>query len=100
MHFARFWFVTKNAPSAGLSTLVRGSFTIQIPRLRHDQRSKLEEVLEVFSQDNSSVDLHNLVYSSESKNPLVKKIVKRLSKAASDEKIKRTIDFRSASQQH
>jgi hypothetical protein len=81
-----------SADNEFITKLTHESFTIQIPRLRHDQRSKLEEVLEVFSQDNISDDLHNLVYSSESKNPLVKKIVKRLSKAASDEKIKRTMD--------
>jgi hypothetical protein len=75
-----------------ITKLTHESFTIQIPRLRHDQRNKLEEVLEIFSQDNISDDLHNIVFKQETKNPLVKKIVKRLSKAASDENIQRTMD--------
>lgn len=75
-----------------INKLTHESFTIQVPRLRHDQRNKLEEVLEVFSQDNISDDFHNIEYKNATKNPLVKKIVKRLSKAASDENIKRTME--------
>jgi hypothetical protein len=81
-----------SADNEFISKLTHESFTIQIPRLRHDQRNKLEEVLEVFSQDNISDDLHNIEFKKEAKNPLVKKIVKRLSKAVSDEKIQRTMD--------
>jgi hypothetical protein len=75
-----------------ITKLTHESFTIQIPRLRHDQRNKLEEVLEVFSQDNITDDLHNIEFKKQPQNPLVKKIIKRLSKAASNEKIKRTME--------
>jgi hypothetical protein len=75
-----------------ITKLTHESYTIQIPRLRHDQRTKLEEVLEVFSQDNISDDLHNFEFKKVPNNPLLKKIIKRLSKAASDSKIKRTME--------
>jgi hypothetical protein len=75
-----------------ITKLTHESYTIQVRRLKRAQRSKLEEVLEIFSQDNVTKDLHNIEIAAESKNPLVKKIVNRLSKAAGDEKIKRTMD--------
>ena len=75
-----------------ITHLTHESFTIQIPRLENAQRNQLEEVLEVFSQDNIGADLHVLNFKKESKNPLVKKMVKRLSKAASNEAIKKGMD--------
>jgi hypothetical protein len=75
-----------------ITKLTHESYTIQVKRLKREQRNKLEEVLEVFSQDNVTKDLHNIEVANDSKNPLVKKIVKRLSKAASDETIRRTMD--------
>ncbi|MEY4902784.1 MAG: hypothetical protein RLZZ292_599 [Bacteroidota bacterium] len=75
-----------------INKLTHESYTIQIPRLRHDQRNKLEEVLEIFSQDYVTNDLHNIDFKKESTDPLVKKMIKRLSKAASNEKIKKTMD--------
>jgi hypothetical protein len=75
-----------------ITKLTHESYTIQVRRLKRAQRNKLEEVLEIFSQDNVTKNLHNIEIAVESKNPLVKKIVKRLSKAAGDETIKRTMD--------
>lgn len=75
-----------------ITKLTHESYTIQVRRLKREQRNKLEEVLEIFSQDNVTQDLHNIEISDKSKNPLVKKIVKRLSKAASNETIRRTMD--------
>jgi hypothetical protein len=75
-----------------ITKLTHESYTIQVRRLKHDQRNKLEEVLEVFSQDSLTKDMHNIQIADNSKNPLVKKIVKRLSKAASNETIKRKMD--------
>jgi hypothetical protein len=49
-------------------------------------------VLELFSQDSLTKDMHNIQIMDNSTNPLVKKIVKRLSKAASNETIKRKMD--------
>lgn len=75
-----------------ITHLTHESFTIQIPRLENAQRNQLEEVLEVFSQDNIGSDLHVLNFKKDSKNPLVKKMVKRLWKAASNEHIKKGME--------
>ena len=75
-----------------ITKLTHESYTIQIPRLKHDQRNQLEEVLEIFSQDFITDDLHNFEFKKDTQNPLVKKMVKRLSKAAADEKIRRIMD--------
>lgn len=75
-----------------ITKLTHESFTIQVLRLKHDQRNKLEEVLEIFSQDSVTKNLHNIQIPDNSKNPLVKKMVKRLSKAASNETIKRKME--------
>ncbi len=75
-----------------ITKLTHESYTIQVRRLKKAQRNKLEEVLEIFNQDNVTKNLQNIEITDESKNPLVKKIVKRLSKAASNETIKRTMD--------
>ena len=75
-----------------ITKLTHESYTIQIRRLKHEQRNKLEEVLEIFSQDSITNDPHNIQITKESKNPLVKRMVKRLSKAASSEIIKRKME--------
>jgi hypothetical protein len=75
-----------------ISKLTHESYTIQIPRLKHEQRNKLEEVLEIFNQDFVTDDLHNINFPKTSNDPLVKKMIKRLSKAAANEKIKRTME--------
>ena len=75
-----------------ITKLTHESYTIQVRRLKHAQRNKLEEVLEVFSQDNISLDLHRIEIATESKNALVKKIIKRLSKAASNTEIQRKME--------
>ncbi len=75
-----------------ISLLTHESFTIQIPRLENAQRNQLEEVLEVFSQENTGEDLHVINFKKDSKNPLVRKMVKRLSKAAGNEQIKKGMD--------
>jgi hypothetical protein len=75
-----------------ISKLTHESYTIQIPRLKHEQRNKLEEVLEIFNQDLVTDDLHNINFPKTSNDPLVKKMIKRLSKAAANEKIKRTME--------
>ncbi|MDX2246206.1 MAG: hypothetical protein SF052_05500 [Bacteroidia bacterium] len=72
--------------------LTHESFTIQIPRLEHRQRNQLEEVLEIFSQDFLTDDLHTLNYEKSPKNALVNRILRRLKKAAADEEIRKKMD--------
>ncbi len=75
-----------------ITKLTHESYTIQVRRLRHEQRNKLEEVLEIFSQDKVTEDLHRIEVATDSKDLLVKKMVKRLSKAASNNEIKRKME--------
>ena len=75
-----------------ITHLTHESYTIQIPHLKLNQQNALEQVLEVFSQQYVTDDLHKLNYKATSKNPLVQKILRRLAKAASIEKIQRQMD--------
>ena len=76
-----------------INNLTHESYTIQIPRLELNQQSELEQVLEIFSQDNVVSDnIHNLKIEKDYTNPLVKKIIRRLSKAAASEAIRRKMD--------
>lgn len=75
-----------------ISHLTHESFMIQIPRLLHHQRNKLEEVLEVFNQENITDNLHRIDFKKLSKNLLVQKIVRRLSKAAADVEVKKIME--------
>ncbi len=79
-----------------IQKLTHESFTIQIPRLQHQQRNKLEEVLEVFSQDFITDSLHTLRYDKTPKNSLTGKIVRRLKRAAASESIRKKMDAEDA----
>ena len=75
-----------------ITHLTHESYTIQIPHLKLNQQNALEQVLEVFSQQYVTDDLHKLNYKTTSKNPLVQKMLRRLAKAVSNEKIQRQMD--------
>jgi hypothetical protein len=75
-----------------ITHLTHESYTIQIPRLTRHQRTHLEEVLEIFTQDKLIDGKHKIDFQTTSKNPLVKKMAKRLSKAVSKEEIRRNMD--------
>ncbi len=68
------------------------SYTIQIPLLPEAARTLLEEVLSLFSQKHRTDDPHKLSYFGETKNPLVKKMVDRLTRAIADEDLRRHMD--------
>ena len=74
-----------------ITHLTHESYTIQIPHLKLNQQNALEQVLEVFSQEYVTDDLHKLDYKT-SENPLVQKMLRRLAKAASDAEILRLMD--------
>ena len=75
-----------------ITHLTHESYTIQIPHLKLNQQNALEQVLEVFSQAYLTDDSHKLNYKTTSKNPLVQKMLRRLAKAVSNEKIQRQMD--------
>ena len=60
--------------------------------MKLNQQNELEQVLEIFSQDNVVDDLHRLEFEPSRKNPLVEKMARRLARAAADEQIRRQMD--------
>ena len=60
--------------------------------MKLNQQNELEQVLEIFSQDNVIDDLHRLEFEPSRKNPLVEKMARRLARAAADEQIRRQMD--------
>ncbi len=75
-----------------ITHLTHESYTIQIPHLKLNQQNALEQVLEVFSQEYLTDDIHKLNYKISSENPLVQKMLRRLAKAASNEDILRLMN--------
>ncbi len=74
--------------------LTHDSFIIQIPRLNNKTRTKLERVLQVFSQEfKTTNDNHQLDFLGDDSDPLVKKIVYRLERANADEQMRRNMNF-------
>ncbi len=67
-------------------------YTIQIPFLKYNLRTKLEKVLMVFSQEYTTEDKHKLNFQGEQDDPLVQQIVNRLSRAVASEEMQRKMD--------
>ena len=77
---------------AFINHLTHESFTIQIPKLRLDQQNNIEQVLAVFSQKYVKDNLHVLDFTGNQTHPLVAKIVRRLLKAVSSNRMQRRMD--------
>jgi hypothetical protein len=73
--------------------LTHESYTIQIPRLKKNLQSHLERVLQVFSQEYKTEDEHKLDFSGEQDDPLVQKIVLRLTRAIASDKLRQDMDI-------
>jgi hypothetical protein len=61
--------------------LTHDSYAIQIPRLGGLTQTKLEKVLQVFSQEFTTSDQHQLDFQGDSSDPLVKKLLDKLTRA-------------------
>ena len=68
------------------------SYTIQIPLLRDDSQTRLEQVLLLFNQEHRAEDPHKLSYVGEPSDPLVRKMVDRLTRAIGDDDLRRHMD--------
>ncbi len=69
------------------------SYTIQIPLLKGKVQSRLLKVLKVFSQEYKTENKHNLNFTEEETDPLIKQMVDRLSRAAADDEMRRKMDL-------
>jgi hypothetical protein len=68
------------------------SYMIQIPKLIGEQQSKVEKVLNIFSQKYITNDEHTLNYRGNEEDPLVQQMLKRLTRAVADEQVRRNMD--------
>ena len=75
-----------------IKKLTHESYVIQVNRLNKGHRNELEDILEVFSQENFVHNKQQIDFQKSLDNPLVNKMVRRLSKAAADEEVRRTME--------
>jgi hypothetical protein len=69
------------------------SYTIQIPKLQPNEQNRVEKVLNIFSQKYKTNDIHVLNYIGDEKDPLISRMLKRLTRAIANEKLRRQMDF-------
>ena len=72
--------------------LTHESYIIQIRRLTITLQTKLEQVLQVFSQETQTDDKHKLSVTEGYANPLVKKMVSRLGRAIASEEVRKQMN--------
>ena len=72
--------------------LTHDSYLIQIRLLVGKSRTKLEQVLRVFSPEFMTKDKHQLEFMGDLNEPLVKKMVERLGRAIASEEIREKMD--------
>lgn len=73
--------------------LTHDSYLIQVPRLQRQTRTKLERVLQVFSQNYRTGDRHQLDFQGDSDDPLVRKMINRLAWAIADDSMRARMDL-------
>ncbi|TAD99257.1 MAG: hypothetical protein EAZ97_09205 [Bacteroidetes bacterium] len=77
-----------------VALLTHESYMIQIPRLRKTLQSRLEKILTIFDQSYIfERDKQFLTYKLKEEDHLLKKMVNRLLRAASDEELRNQMDF-------
>lgn len=69
------------------------SYTIQIPYLKNEMKTQLENVLMVFSQEFVTENKQQLDITEQSDDPLAQKIIRRLSRAAGDKALRTKMDL-------
>ena len=69
------------------------SYMIQIRKLPRETKTRLEKVLSVFNQSYKSTDDHALEYKDNTNDPLVEKMLHRLTRAIADEAMRRKMNI-------
>lgn len=72
--------------------LTHESYFVQIPRLVEPTKTRIEKVLSIFNQSLKSSDDHSLQYELIDDDPLLQKIVNRLTRAMADENMRRRMN--------
>ena len=76
-----------------LRLLTHENYTIQIPRLKKAVKSQVIRVLNVFNQEYKTNDSHKLNYTGDSEDPLILKMLARLTRAAADDELRKKMDL-------
>ena len=75
-------------PHKYIENLTHDSLIIQIPRLRMEAQTTMEQVLDVFNEEKYKTDNPQILdYTGDTTNPVVNRMVKRLSMALADPSI-------------
>ena len=88
----------KETQSKFIRLLNHESYVIQIPFLKANDKSRVERILNVFSQKYKTDDEHILNYKDEEEDatppadPLLERILRRLIRAIADEKLRKRMD--------
>jgi hypothetical protein len=69
------------------------SYMIQIRRLPRETKTRLYKVLSVFNQSYKTANDHALEYKEEANDPLVEKMLNRLTRAMADEAMRKKMDI-------
>jgi hypothetical protein len=73
--------------------LTHESYFIQIPKLVEPTKTRIERILSVFNQSLKSSDERSLNYELADDDPLLQKMVNRLTRAIADENMRRRMNF-------
>jgi hypothetical protein len=73
--------------------LTHESYFIQIPKLIEPTKTRIERILSVFNQNLRSSDERSLNYELAGDDPLLQKMVNRLTRAIADENMRRRMNF-------
>jgi hypothetical protein len=87
----------QNLPTAPTDPFARllnhESYIVQIPKLKPNDQSRVENVLSIFSQNIKNNDEHKLNYDeTQATDPLTKRIVNRLLRAIADDNLQRIMN--------
>ncbi len=73
--------------------LTHESYFIQIPKLVEPTKTRVEKVLSIFNQTFKSSDEHSLNYDLVEDDPLLQKMINRLTRAIADEEMRRKMNI-------
>jgi hypothetical protein len=75
-----------------IEQLTHDCYAIQIPRLKVVMQTRLEKVLQVFSQEFATGDLHQLNFQGDGSDPLVQRLLDKLTRAVASEQVRRQME--------
>ncbi len=81
-----------NVKEGFIELLTHDAYIIQIKQLKGKTRTTLERVLQVFSPAYQTHDKHQLEFTGDQSEPLVKKIIDRLGRAIASDEIREKMD--------